>query len=54
MARRAWAYVRDERMFADQVALRRDWYLDLWSRRDALNAALLARMPGLRELVSAS
>ena len=51
MARRAWDYVRRERMFADQVALRRDWYLDLWARRAALNTALMERMPGLREAV---
>jgi pimeloyl-ACP methyl ester carboxylesterase len=52
LARRAWDDVRKERMFADQIALRRDWYRDLWSRREALNAALMQRAPGLRELVS--
>jgi hypothetical protein len=51
IARSAWEYVRDQRMFADQIAQRRAWYLDLWSRRHALNAALLARIPGLRERV---
>jgi hypothetical protein len=51
MARRAWDYVRRERMFANQVALRRDWYLDLWARREELNAGLIARTPGLRELM---
>ena len=53
LARRAWEYVRDERMFADQIAVRRAWYLDLWSRREALNAALIARTPGLREALAA-
>jgi pimeloyl-ACP methyl ester carboxylesterase len=52
LARRAWEDVRRERMFADQIALRRDWYRDLWSRREALDAALMQRLPGLRELVS--
>lgn len=53
IARRAWEYVRDERMFAHQVAQRRDWYLDLWSRRDQLHEALMLRVPGLREAVAA-
>jgi glycosyltransferase involved in cell wall biosynthesis len=53
MARRAWAQVRDTRMFADQVAAREDWYRDLWSRRAELNEALMGRMPGLREAVNA-
>ncbi len=53
MARQAWDHVCDHRMFADQVALRRDWYRDLWSRRSELNASLMQRMPGLRELISA-
>src|SRR5437899_5936627 len=52
LARRAWDDVRQQRMFADQIALRRDWYRDLWSRREPLNAALMRRLPGLRELVS--
>ena len=52
LARRAWDDVRRRRMFADQIALRRDWYRDLWSRREALNAALMLRLAGLRELVS--
>jgi len=52
MARRAWEYVRGERMFANQVDLRREWYLDLWRRRDQLNEALMDRMPGLREAVA--
>jgi pimeloyl-ACP methyl ester carboxylesterase len=52
LARKAWDYVRDERMFADQIALRRDWYRDLWTRRQVLNEAVMQRMPGLREMVS--
>ena len=52
MARRAWEYVREERTFSDQVALRRDWYIDLWSRRSELNEALMSRVPGLREAVA--
>lgn len=53
MGRRAWDYVRAQRMFADQVAERRDWYRDLWSRRAALNEAAFARVPGLAEAVAA-
>lgn len=53
MSRRAWDYVRANRMFADQVAARRDWYRDLWSRRAALNEAAFARIPGLAEAVAA-
>ncbi|MFN3584809.1 glycosyltransferase [Phenylobacterium sp.] len=44
LARNAWAYVREERMFADQIADRVAWYRDLWDRREALTAALMARM----------
>lgn len=47
MARNAWEYVRDRRMFADQARARRDWYRDLWARREALNAALLERLERL-------
>lgn len=53
MGRRAWDYVRAERMFAGQVAARREWYRDLWSRRAALNASALARIPGLAAAVAA-
>ncbi|HEY3951467.1 glycosyltransferase family protein [Phenylobacterium sp.] len=53
MARAAWDYVRGERMFADQAAQRRDWFWDLWARREALNEALMDRLPGLREAVAA-
>jgi hypothetical protein len=49
MARAAWDYVLHERMFADQETLRRDWYLDLWARREELNAAMIERVPGLRD-----
>jgi hypothetical protein len=52
MARAAWDDVRNQRMFADQEILRRDWYWDLWARRDELNAALIARVPGLREALA--
>ncbi|WP_372783461.1 hypothetical protein [Phenylobacterium sp.] len=52
LARRAWDYVREERMFAGQIARRRAWYRDLWSRREALNEALMQRVPGLREMVA--
>jgi hypothetical protein len=52
MARAAWDQVRDERMFADQGVLRRDWYLDLWARREALNAAMIERVPGLRDALA--
>ena len=52
MARAAWTYVREDRMFAEQVAPRRDWYFDLWSRRGELNEALMRRVPGLREAVT--
>lgn len=44
MARKAWAYVRNHRMFAHQIKARHDWYRDLWERRVELNVALLGRM----------
>lgn len=44
MARNAWDYVREHRMFAYQIQSRDDWYRDLWARRVELNAALVARM----------
>ncbi len=53
MARRAWKEVRDRRMFADQVAQRRDWYWALWARRAELNEAIMGRIAGLREEVYA-
>jgi hypothetical protein len=53
MARRAWDYVRGERMFAGQIAARRDWYRELWARRAELNEAVFARVPGLAQAVAA-
>ena len=53
MARKAWDYVRTERMFANQVAQRRDWYRDLWARRDELTEAVMNRVPGMRQAISA-
>ncbi len=47
MARAAWDYVREERMFAQQAAERRDWYLSLWANRESLTRDLLARAPAL-------
>lgn len=44
MARSAWEYVQGARMFAQQVAARHAWYRDLWARREALTAAMVARM----------
>lgn len=52
MARAAWEYVRDERMFASQAAERRDWYLSLWANREALTRDLLARVPALAARVA--
>lgn len=46
MARNAWQYVRDGRMFADQIKARHDWYRELWERRVELNTAVLARIRG--------
>ncbi len=40
-------YVTRERMLAYQMAERMAWYRSLWERRDALNAALQARLPAL-------
>ncbi len=53
LARRAWDYVRAERMFAYQVPIRKAWYRDLWARREALNRALYDRLPGLEAAVQA-
>ena len=47
MADAARRYVAQERMLAYQVAKRHAWYQALWQRREALNAALQARMPML-------
>lgn len=43
----ARAYVVQERMLAYQLADRAAWYHDLWSRREELTRALLARVPEL-------
>lgn len=47
LAEAAREYVARHRMLAYQVADRVAWYRDLWSRRHALNADLLARVPEL-------
>jgi SAM-dependent methyltransferase len=47
MARAAWEYARDERMFAYQTRARADWYRSLWARRAELTDALVQRHPGL-------
>ena len=49
LARTAWEDVRDHRMFAYQVTARRDWYIDLWRRRDELQARLIERLPLLAQ-----
>ena len=53
LARRAWEEVRDHRMFAHQLEARKSWYWSLWSRREALNRALMDRTPGLEAAVKA-
>jgi hypothetical protein len=52
MARAAWDYVREERMFACQLPQRKAWYRSLWERREALNAGVLARLPGLAGMLA--
>ena len=47
MADNARAYVAAQRMLAYQVQPRIDWYRSLWDRREALTAALAARVPAL-------
>lgn len=49
MALAARREVATSRLIAHQVAGLRDWYLDLWARRDALRAAALSRVPALAE-----
>jgi hypothetical protein len=51
LGKRAWDYVRTERMFAYQAGSRRDWYASLWRRREELTAGLLQRNPRLAELL---
>ena len=53
IAETARAKVLRERMLADQVSSRIAWYRSLWSRREELHAALLARVPDLA-IVTAS
>lgn len=52
MARQAWDYVRDHRMFAHQAAERSAWYRELWARREDLTAGLIGRLPGLAEALA--
>jgi len=47
IANAARAYVAAERMAAYQVEARLSWYRSLWDRREALTAALRARVPSL-------
>ena len=47
VAATAWAEVAKDRMMAGQVATRRDWYLDLYRRRDQLFKDALRRSPAL-------
>jgi len=47
IAEAARAYVARERMLAYQVTARTECYRGLWERREALNAALKARVPEL-------
>ncbi|MDB5467930.1 MAG: glycosyltransferase [Phenylobacterium sp.] len=51
LARNAWEYVRDRRMFAYQLPERTAWLRELAARRQELNAALVARVPGLAEAI---
>lgn len=43
----AWNDVRANRMFANQIADRRDWYAGLLDRRESLDQAVLDRNPGV-------
>jgi SAM-dependent methyltransferase len=45
IAEAARRHVAEHRMLAAQVASRFAWYRDLWARRQALDAALLERVP---------
>lgn len=53
LARGAWEYVRDQRMFHHQLAAREAWYRSLWARRDELNKAVIGRVPGLAAALAA-
>lgn len=47
LAYNAWTYVRQNRMFAEQIGARREWYNHIWSRRNELTKLLVDRHPGL-------
>lgn len=49
IANEARAHIAANRMLAYQVTRRIAWYHSLWDRREALHAALLARLPQLAE-----
>lgn len=51
IADQARAGVARERMLAFQMRARTAWYRSLWERREALQAALVERVPGLKEAV---
>ncbi|MFV0301722.1 MAG: methyltransferase domain-containing protein [Paracoccus sp. (in: a-proteobacteria)] len=53
IAATAHAEVREGRMMAQQVAMRRDWYLDLLARREEIFAAAIRRSPALASEISA-
>jgi SAM-dependent methyltransferase len=50
LAEAARLRVARERMLADQILPRLAWYRDLWARRRALHAALIARVPEFADL----
>ena len=51
MARTAWEEVRGQRMFAHQIPERRAWYAELLARREALDRAILQRVPEVAEIL---
>ena len=52
VAATAWAEVAQGRMMAGQVAARRDWYLDLYRRREQLFSDALRRSPVLADRIA--
>ncbi len=50
LAEEARALIAARRMLADQIPPRIAWYHDLWARRAALHAALIARIPAFADL----
>ncbi len=50
LAEQARALVAGQRMLAEQIPPRLAWYHDLWARRAALHAALIARIPAFADL----